>query len=200
MIYLFDEDGQHRVPKLGYIDTGAYKGLITWFRDESEVTIKPEDITDNDIVCYHNSFPVGKKGILKPIIDEHESKKGFKLVCFSGDISFYNGEESENYLKLHKDKFYLTLQNFIDNGYNLDSLKYGNNLAKNESSVIINRIFEMLFNASDADLFDPRILKSGDLKRLCELTGQEYESFLGRVDDITIEDFRKIIIAISKNA
>lgn len=198
MLYLFDEDRYDRVKKLDYIGTDAYNGLITWFKSEKEVTIRASDLTKDDVVCYHNSFP--DANIIKDILKRHDAEKICMLVCFSGDNDFYKTQEDEHYLQLQKDKFYITLRSFLDSGYQIESLKYGNYTVRNEISVIVNRVFDMLFNAADTDLFDPRKLKKGDLKRLCVLTEQDYDRLLADIADITVEDFRNTITAISKNA
>jgi hypothetical protein len=200
MLYLFDEDAHRQAAKLNYITGDAYKGLITWYRNRSEVTLKAEDLKSTDVVCYHNSFPGGERDVLKPIRDRHDSDMDFMLVCFSGDTSFHTWEAGENYLKIGKDRFYMNLQKYMDDNYDVESLKFGVYTVENEIGVIVNRIFAILFNTADEDLLDLKVLKPGDLKRLCDLAGEDYEELMGSIDDITVGHFRKKIKAINKNA
>lgn len=200
MLYLFDEDAHSQAAKLEYLTSGAYEDLIVWYRDITEVKLTAKDLKSTDVVCYHNSFPGGGRDELKMILDRHGLDKDFMLVCFSGDEAFHTWEASENYLKIGKDRFYMNLQKYLDDNYDVESLKFGVYTVQKEINVIANRMFTILFNAADAELLDLKLLKPGDLKRLCSLAGLEYEEFLNSLDDVTVGDFRKKIKTINKDA
>jgi hypothetical protein len=187
MLYLFDEDTFGKAAELGYITSDPYKKLVTWYRTSHKADNSEVNITGTDIVCYHNSFPVGKKDLLTSIIKKHDTKPDFM-------------EERKKFLKIGKDKFYINFRQYVDDGYQLESLKFGPYTVLKEMEVVRDRMFAMLFDAADDSLLDLKMIHPPDLRKICRLAGTDYNEVLSTLQDNTVKYFRNTIKKICKNA
>jgi len=202
MLYLLDEDKFSAIIKrydCAYIFDEEYAELIRHYKDESEIDFKLENLSVDDIVCFHNSFPNEKNNIINRINFFSEEKKTFKTICFSLDSSFYQTIKEDHGVKIHKDRFYHNLKSFVDSGFKIDKILYGDYTNKNEANLISERIFAMLFSFSDNYPFDIKAVLPRDMKRLCELANYNYEVMLEKVADTDVGRFRMLITHLKKN-
>ncbi len=201
MLYILDDDKFNAVSTVYKCDflfenTDKFK----YFKNEREIDFRIEDLTLNDIVCFHNSFESEKTLFIQKLLSENENRKTFTVICFSGDSSFYNLVLEDKFIKIHKDRFYNNLKQFVDANYLVDVLLYGNYTHTKELSIIRNRINSMLFHYSENDILPIDELQPRDIKRLCELSETNYRDFLELITGQTIQKFKSALNAITQNS
>ncbi len=202
MLYLLDEDNFDAILKTykcDFIFEEAYMKLLKYYKREDDINFKPESILKTDVVCFHNSFPNEATKIISKIKFYNEGHKAFTAISFSLDSSFYQTRIEEHEVKIHKDRFYHNLKIFIDSNYQIDKILYGEYSDKNEAKVITARIFEMIFTYPTHIFFDIKTVLPRDLKRLCEIGKFDYNQFLKLTTDITVGQFKKLIVSLNKN-
>lgn len=202
MLYLLDDDKFDAVIKTykcEFIFDEIYKNKLRYFKSEDDIDFQPESLTSKDVICFHNSFPSNKTAIIERIKFFNEENKAFQIICFSLDGSFYQTKQDESELRIHKDRFYFNLKPFIDSGFQLKKIIFGEYSSKSEAKLITTRILEMLFSLADKEPFDIKTALPGDLKRLCELADYDYESFIEKVEDVNVGKFRKVIVHLNKS-
>ena len=201
MIYILDDDQQNAIINL-YKCNFVFDSLnsnLSYFKNETDILIDIEKFGNHDFVCFHNSFPEKNTNIIVNLKNRHDSNPNFFLICFSGHSSFFNASNENKYIKIHKDRFYHNLSDFIDSNFEINKLLFGKFDKKNEANIISRRMNNILFNQSNESLLDLKDLQPKDLKRICELAVYNYTNLIQMIDGKTIGQFKSIINLLIKN-
>ena len=167
MLYILDDD------QFDFISTASKyafilnsEHFIRYYKYENQIDFRIDELSDKDFVCYHNSFPCNKTLFTNRLAEFNEINKNFTLVCFSAAAEFHNLIVEEKFIKIHKDRFYHNLKTFVESGFIIDNLLYGENSKDVELSIIQNRINLALFSYSKSSELPIKELQPMDLKRI----------------------------------
>jgi len=202
MIYLLDDDQYSLIRdkySCDFIFSNDYKERISFFKYELEFKIEFNQITKDDFVCYHNSFPNEETRVVDKLLFHHERNPRFKLVCFSNDSSFNTLSQSKYFIKMNKDLFYKNLKSFIDSECNVRKLFYGEMDLKNELDSLITGLKETLYDFPDDEILDLTYIKPSYLKRICEIAELDYTALFISIQEKNIGDFKKLLTALMQS-
>jgi hypothetical protein len=194
MLFILDDD-QFNSISTSYKCDFIFRSpdTIRYYRSEDQIDFSIEELKKEDFVCYHNSFPCDKTLITNRLLQANEKGQSFTLICFSAAAEFYNLVVDKNFIKIHKDRFYHNLKEFVLSDFNLDHLLYGAYSKDVELSIIQNRIYEALFQYSKTSDLPIKELQPRDLKRLCELTGYKYQDLIEKIAEFNVDKFKRFI-------
>ena len=200
MLYILDDDQFNFISTVSnYAFILNSEKSIRYFKNEDQIDFKIDALRIGDFVCYHNSFPCDKTLITNRLVEANESTNTFTLVCFSAAAEFLNLSVEEKFIKIHKDRFYHNLKTFVESGFIIDNLLYGKYSKDVELSIILNRLNLALFSYSKSSELPIKELQPRDLKRICELTGFDYKDLLDKINDFTVDKFKRFINVLIQN-
>jgi hypothetical protein len=200
MLYVLDDDQFNLISKESIYAFILNSGQsIRYYRNEDQIDFKIDELSIGDFVCYHNSFPCDKTLLTNRLVEANESTNTFTLVCFSAASEFLNLLVEDKFIKIHKDRFYNNLKTFVGSGFILDNLLYGEYSKDVELSLIQNRLKLALFSYSSSSALPINELQPRDLKRICELTGFDYKDLLDKINDFSVDKFKRFINVLIQN-
>ena len=200
MLYILDDDQFNAIStsySCGFVMQSP--DTIRYYKNEEQIDFKIEDLTEKDIVCYHNSFPCDKTLITSRLVSKNEKESKFKLICFSAATEFYNLEVDKGLIKIHKDRFYNNLKEFIASDFDLKYLFYGAYSKEAELSLLLEKFNSSLFQYSKDSPLPIGELHPRDLKRFCELAEYDYTTFIEKISDFNIDKFKRFISILTQN-
>ena len=200
MLYVLDDDQFNLISKESIYAFILNSGQsIRYYRNEDQIDFTIDELSIGDFVCYHNSFPCDKTLLTNRLVEANESMNTFTLVCFSAAAEFLNLLVEDKFIKIHKDRFYNNLKTFLESGFILDNLLYGEYSKDVELSLIQNRLKLALFSYSSSSVLPINELQPRDLKRICELTGFDYKDLLDKINDFSVDKFKRFINVLIQN-
>ncbi len=200
MLYILDDD-QFNSIRSSYNCDFVLKpsNKICYYKNEDQIDFDISDLRENDFVCFHNSFPCDKTLITNRLMEINETSSSFTLICFSAAAEFYNLIVEKKFIKIHKDRFYHNLKTFVDSEFDINHLLYGEFSKDIELSIIQKRINMALFSFSKFSELPIKELQPRDLKRICELTGFNYQELINKISDYNVDKFKRFINVLIQN-